>query len=193
MQPGEINNTNDIEYVRASPGGRQTLRFGGGGVEFLTCPVTWRDWRRWAWLSLAAGMALAWVGVLLRELGAPEWAPIACAAPVGVPFLIFMLGAILVGLFHLVTFGLFLPEDDEVRTSRIGAWVDARSTPRRVLGGLPAHAVREVRAERRWRRTVVLVRFGDGRTVRYTRWGWARSGRRLAESFQVLAHQPVRR
>lgn len=171
----------EVDYVGSKPGGRVKVRFESGQAVFHTSPVRWRDWVVRFWVAAGASLALAWVGFLVYQAGAPRSVATALAAPGGVIFLGLLVFGVLAALTSIVTFGT-----RRLSLDWLARRIDRRVEPR-PQGALTAAAITRVTARRRFRRTIVRVGTTDRGTVTYTRWGARPVGRALAEGFQGLA------
>ncbi|SDJ34098.1 hypothetical protein SAMN05192558_108126 [Actinokineospora alba] len=170
-----------VDYVHSRPGGRVQLSFTPHHIAVSTSPTRSRDWVRRFWWSVLGALALAWIGTLAHWSGAPREVAIALAAPGGVLFACLLGYALIALVIAIFTLGV-----GEAGMGWLGRWIDRNATPAQPLGVIPVGAVAHVRAERRFRRTIAHVTFSDGRTVRYTRWGFRHVGKPMVAGFQAM-------
>lgn len=177
-----------VDYVHSRPGGRVQLSFTPQHVAVSTSPTRWRDWVRRFWWSVLGALALAWIGTLVHWSGAPREVAIALAAPGGVLFACLLIYALIALVVAIFTAGVGEPS-----MSWLGRWVNRNATPAQPLGVIPVGAVAHVRTERQFRRTTAHVTFTDGRTVRYTRWGFRHVAKPMVEGFHSMTTAPHQR
>ncbi|MCA1186098.1 MULTISPECIES: hypothetical protein [unclassified Saccharopolyspora] len=185
-----------LTHVHARPGGRGVLRFDQQGWTLHRTAFAWPDLKRLMIWVVVATWVLAVLAMPFRERLEHDDTAQLVAAIIATPMFLILVGLLLYWVvnllaevlsivFTVVTLGHF-HRNPPRWLQRLRAARRRKSAPGEPSAPVAAHrydSVVEGRVLHRFRRTVVLLRTTDGRTLRYRTWGFAGRTRLLGDAF----------